>query len=67
MPKPGSYFDAEYVEGKGSNHGTPYLFDRTIPLLMRSRGLIAEGAETNEEMPSSRFKEVAWSMFEKHR
>jgi hypothetical protein len=35
VPKYGSFWDGELVPGKGSSHGTPYLYDRTVPLLVR--------------------------------
>lgn len=50
VPKPGFFFDGELVPGKGSSHGTPYLHDRTVPLLVRSAergaddGRVVEGA-----------------------
>ena len=40
VPKLGSFFDGEVVAGKGASHGTPYLFDRTVPLF--ARGLPGE-------------------------
>lgn len=42
VPKPGAFFETGYVEGKGENHGTPYLFDRAVPLIVRAPR--AEGA-----------------------
>jgi hypothetical protein len=36
VPKPGAFVDAMYVEGDGVNHGTPYLFDRAVPLVVRA-------------------------------
>ena len=41
--KYGSAFDGPYVVKKGGNHGTPYLYDRTVPLLARAPGKIAAG------------------------
>jgi hypothetical protein len=38
---PGSFFDAEITTGKGTSHGTPYLYDRTVPLLVRAPGVDA--------------------------
>jgi hypothetical protein len=43
MVKPGSFFDPEWVDGKGSSHGSPYLFDRSVPLLVRAPGRAAAG------------------------
>jgi hypothetical protein len=41
--KAGSAWDAQYVPGKGSNHGSVHLYDRTIPVLARAPGRIAAG------------------------
>lgn len=34
--KPGSFFDPNLVVGHGMNHGSPYLYDRTVPVLVRA-------------------------------
>ncbi|NUO47263.1 MAG: hypothetical protein HOV80_00245 [Polyangiaceae bacterium] len=34
----GSFIDTGYVEGDGVNHGTHWLFDRTVPILARGPG-----------------------------
>ena len=31
-------WDAEYVAGRGMNHGSPYLYERTVPLFVRASG-----------------------------
>jgi hypothetical protein len=36
--KKGSFWDGELVVGKGASHGTPYLYDRTVPLVVRASG-----------------------------
>jgi hypothetical protein len=36
--KKGSFFDAGYVLGKGVSHGSPWLYDRAVPLLVREGG-----------------------------
>lgn len=41
---PGSFFDGEVVIGKGTSHGTPYLYDRTVSMLVRAPGLVDAGA-----------------------
>lgn len=43
LVKRGSFFDADVVRGKGTSHGSPYLFDRSVPLLVRAPGRAAEG------------------------
>lgn len=36
LTKPGVFFDSGYVIGDGVNHGSPYLFDRAVPLIVRA-------------------------------
>ncbi|MDF3069614.1 MAG: Alkaline phosphatase [Polyangiaceae bacterium] len=36
VSEPGSFFDTNLVAGHGINHGSPYLYDRTVPVLVRS-------------------------------
>lgn len=45
VPARGSFFSAEYVHLKGTSHGTPYLYDRTVPFLVRAKGRIDAGVE----------------------
>ncbi len=40
---PGSFFDPTIVVGKGTSHGSPYFYDRTVPLLVRAPGRVAAG------------------------
>jgi hypothetical protein len=41
--KRGDFFDADVVVGKGTSHGSPYLFDRSVPLFVRAPGRAAAG------------------------
>lgn len=41
---PGSFFNPTVVVGKGTSHGSPYFYDRTVPLLARAPRRIAAGA-----------------------
>ncbi|NUP07169.1 MAG: hypothetical protein HOW73_14030 [Polyangiaceae bacterium] len=50
VPKPGCFVDAEYVEGDGVNHGTPYLFDRAVPIIVRAP--VDASVQLQETMPS---------------
>jgi hypothetical protein len=43
LVKRGSFFDPDVVVGKGTSHGSPYLFDRAVPLLVRAPGRAAAG------------------------
>ncbi|CAN5579923.1 alkaline phosphatase family protein [soil metagenome] len=42
--KKGAFFDPAYAVGKGTSHGAPYLYDRAVPLLIRSPGKAAAGS-----------------------
>jgi hypothetical protein len=33
--KPGAFLDADLVRGRGASHGSPYGYDRIVPLLVR--------------------------------
>jgi hypothetical protein len=43
VTRPGSFFDPAVVVGKGTSHGSPYLFDRAVPLVVRAPGRAAAG------------------------
>ena len=43
VPAYGCFFDGEVVQGKGASHGTPWLYDRTVPLFVRAPGAIDAG------------------------
>lgn len=45
--KKGSFFDAGYVLGRGVSHGSPWLYDRAVPLLVRA----GRGGPRNEVRP----------------
>jgi hypothetical protein len=55
LPKPGSFFDGEIVIGKGTSHGTPYTYDRTVSMLVRAPGLVAAGAVVDDPVDFSAF------------
>jgi hypothetical protein len=48
VPRRGSFFDPDVVVGKGTSHGSPYLFDRTVPLLVRAPGRAVAGRVIDE-------------------
>jgi arylsulfatase A-like enzyme len=58
MLKPGSFFDPDYVIGYGTSHGSPYLYDRAVPLLARAPGRIPAGKVLDRE-PSTTFSRTA--------
>ncbi|MCG3174851.1 MAG: Calcium-transporting ATPase [Myxococcota bacterium] len=43
VTRPGWYFDPELVENHGASHGTPWLYDRAVPLLARAPGRVFKG------------------------
>jgi hypothetical protein len=48
VTRPGSFFDSGYVPGKGMNHGSPWPFDRTVPLLVRAPGRVPAAVVRDE-------------------
>ena len=43
LVEPGTFFDPALAVGKGSSHGSPYLYDRAVPLLVRAPGRVTPG------------------------
>jgi len=56
---PGSFFDSGQSHGRGGSHGTPYRFNRAVPLLARSPGRIPAGVVIEEPIPFSSFSRTA--------
>ncbi len=52
VPKAGSFFDPYIVKGFGTSHGTPWLFDRSVPLFAMGPGV--EASRKNEASSSFR-------------
>ncbi len=48
VTKRGSFVDTDYDLGKGMSHGGPYLFDRSVPLVVRAPGRVRGGATITE-------------------
>jgi hypothetical protein len=48
VTKRGSFFDPNVVVGKGTSHGSPYLFDRSVPLVVRAPGRVGAGKVIDE-------------------
>lgn len=55
VPAPGWFFEISYTPGAGVNHGTPYLHDRSVPVLARAPGRIVGGRTVNEPKPFSTY------------
>jgi hypothetical protein len=59
IPKPGFFFDPLYTPEHGTSHGTPYLYDRTVPLFVRAPGRIEGGKVLEGPLPFSAFARTA--------
>jgi hypothetical protein len=59
---PGAFFDADLVPGFGTNHGSPYLYDRAVPLLVRAPGYLKAGATRDAPVPAAAFTRTAASL-----
>ena len=59
LAKAGSFFDSGYALGYGTSHGSPYLFDRTVPLLVRAPGREAAGRVVDEPTSFTEFRRQA--------
>jgi hypothetical protein len=55
----GAFFDSGYVLGSGTSHGSPYLFDRSVPLMVRAPGHEEAGRVVREPVSFTRFRETA--------
>jgi hypothetical protein len=59
VPSRGSFFDPNVAPGKGTSHGSPYAFDRTVPLLARAPGKIRGGVILEREIGFETFARAA--------
>lgn len=55
----GAFFDAGYVLGRGTSHGSPYLLDRAVPMFVRAPGVAEAGRAVDEPVPFTRYRETA--------
>jgi hypothetical protein len=62
VPKPGSFFDPNYVIGFGSGHGAPYLYDRTVSLFVRAPGRVRAGEVLHAPLSVQSFARTAASL-----
>ena len=58
----GSFFDARYTPGQGVHHGSPYLYDRAVPLLVRAPGRVAAGRVRDTPVAFTAFARTAASL-----
>jgi Type I phosphodiesterase / nucleotide pyrophosphatase len=62
VPRLGSVFDGGIVAHKGASHGGPYLHDRTIPMLVRARGKVDEGAVIGDAVDFTAYSRLLSSL-----
>lgn len=63
IPTEGAFFDPETVAGFGTSHGTPYAYDRTVPLLVRAPGAVAHQPKPlTTPVPFTVFRQTAWCL-----
>ncbi|HVZ75222.1 MAG TPA: alkaline phosphatase family protein [Polyangia bacterium] len=54
-----AFFDPDVVRGFGASHGSPYLFDRAVPLIVRAPGRVPAGATHDAPVAPSAFTRTA--------
>lgn len=59
VTRPGSFFDPNLVRAHGINHGSPYLYDRTVPLFVRAPGRVPAGQLVQERLRPADFTATA--------
>jgi predicted AlkP superfamily pyrophosphatase or phosphodiesterase len=59
VTKRGSFFDPNLVHGRGINHGTPYLYDRSVPLFLRSAAHERAGERMTQPLAPADFTATA--------
>jgi hypothetical protein len=59
---PGAFFEADLVPSFGTNHGSPYLYDRAVPLLLRAPGRAKAGATRDAPVAAAAFTRTAASL-----
>ncbi len=64
LPRRGDVFDPRLADGQGANHGSPYLYDRAVPLVVRAPGRIAAGAVLDGPLPYTAFTHTAAALLE---
>jgi predicted AlkP superfamily pyrophosphatase or phosphodiesterase len=59
---PGAFFDPDVVPGFGSSHGSRFLYDRAVPLLVRAPGRVKPGAVRDKPVSAKAFARTAASL-----
>lgn len=60
--EPGSHFETGYAPGAGSNHGSPWLHDRAVPLVVRAPGRARAGVVLDGPVPAVAFTRTVASL-----
>lgn len=55
VTKSGSFFDTMYTPGMGVNHGAPYAYDLTVPLVVRAPSRVQAGSRITRPVRFSTF------------
>jgi hypothetical protein len=55
LPRRGDFFDPNMAEKHGASHGSPYLYDRAVPLVVRAPGRVTPGKVVDGPLPYSAF------------
>jgi arylsulfatase A-like enzyme len=61
-----SFFDPRYSTGHGTGHGSPYLYDRAVPLLVRAPGRVPAGMTRDTPISFKSFARTAASLLGVH-
>jgi hypothetical protein len=59
---PGAFFDPDLAPGSGTNHGSPYLYDRAVPLIVRAPGRVKAGVVRTDPVSFAAFTRTAASL-----
>jgi hypothetical protein len=60
--RPGAFFDPDVVPGFGMSHGSRFLYDRAVPLLVRAPGRVAAGTLREAPVSFASFSRTAASL-----
>ena len=64
--RPGTFLGVVALEGHGINHGSPYLYDRSVPLLVRAPGRVAPGKVRHTPASFATFARTASALLGVH-
>ncbi len=62
--QPGTFADPRLAVGAGTSHGSPYLYDRAVPLLVRAPGRVSPGRVRARPVAFTAFARTAASLLE---